>query len=136
MEGHGDLRRAEAQDADDLVARRRADRRGDADAHRPGQPAPDRPRAVEGGVHGRERRAPGVQEAGARGGQAHLPRRALQQRDPELALELSHGLRHGLLAEVQPLGGAGEVQLLRHGDERAQAAQLRHGGRPRPAVVA
>ena len=41
-----------------------------------------------------------------------------------------------LLAEVQPLGGAGEVELLGHGHERPQLAQLRHPRRPRRRVVA
>ncbi|CAA9470093.1 MAG: hypothetical protein AVDCRST_MAG30-37 [uncultured Solirubrobacteraceae bacterium] len=135
-EGHGDLRGAVAQDARRLVARRRPDGRADADPHRSGEAAPDRPGALERGVGGGERLAAGVEERLARRRQAHLARRALEQGDAELALEQLHGLRHALLTEVQPLPGAGEVELLGHRDERPQLAQLRHPRRPRRRVVA
>ncbi len=60
------------------------------------------------------------QETLARRGQPHVARRAVEQLDPQLALQPPHLLAHGGLAEQQPLGGAPEVQLLRDGDEAVQ----------------
>jgi hypothetical protein len=43
--------------------------------------------------------------------------RALEQPDAELGLELAHLLADRRLRDVEALGGAAEVQLLRDGDE-------------------
>jgi hypothetical protein len=65
-------------------------------------------------------------------GKPHLAGRSDEELDSEVAFELSdrgaeRGLRH-----VQSLRGPAEVQLLGHGDEVAQVAQLNH---VRPAVI-
>ena len=49
---------------------------------------------------------------------------ALHQPGAGKFLQLGEGLGHGGLAQRQPLGGAGQVALLRHGDEAAQVPQL------------
>ena len=66
-----------------------------------------------------EERAPGV-------GELHLAGRADEEIDPEVAFELSDRGAERRLGHVHPLRGAAEVQLLRHGDEVAQVAQLDH----------
>ena len=66
-----------------------------------------------------EERASGV-------GEPHLAGRADEEIDPEVALELPDRGAEGRLRHVHPLRGAAEVQLLRHGDEVAQVAQLDH----------
>ena len=108
------------------------------------QPAGGRPaeRAMADGERGRRARAarlrdgevelgdraPGASEQrGSRGGQLHPPRRAYEQDDSEIALELADRARERRLRHVQPLGGAAEVQLLGHRDEVAQLAQLDRG---------
>jgi hypothetical protein len=57
--------------------------------------------------------APGV-------GEPHLAGRAGEQVCPEVALELSDRGAERRLGHVQPLRGAAEVELFRHGDEVAQ----------------
>jgi hypothetical protein len=64
-----------------------------------------------------EQRAPGVRELDAAG-------RAVEERRPQLFLQLPDLRAERLLGEVQPRCGAGEVQLLRHRDERPQVTQL------------
>ena len=67
----------------------------------------------------REERATGV-------GEPHLAGRAVEELDAEVALELADRSAERRLGHVQALRGAAEVQLLRHGDEVAQMAQLDH----------
>ena len=62
----------------------------------------------------------GGQELAARGGQHHAARHALEQRDAELVLERLDLRADRRLADVQPLGGAGQVARA-----SATAAKLR-----------
>jgi hypothetical protein len=64
--------------------------------------------------------------AGAR--EPHLPRRALQQLDAALALELRDRLRHRLLGKVQLLRCAREVALLGDREKDAQMPQAQARG--------
>jgi hypothetical protein len=59
-------------------------------------------------------------------GEPHFPGRSDEEIDPEVAFELPDCGAQGRLRHVHPLRGAAEVQLLRHGDEVAQVAQLDH----------
>ena len=54
----------------------------------------------------------------------HAAMCAREELDAELDLELAHLLAHRRLGDVQPLGGAPEVQLLGHRHEVAQLAQI------------
>ena len=49
---------------------------------------------------------------------------AFEELDAQLGLERAHLLAHARLREMQSLGRAAEVQLLGHGDERAQMPEL------------
>jgi hypothetical protein len=49
---------------------------------------------------------------------------ALEELDAELDLELAHLLAHRRLGDVQPLGRAPEVKLLRHRDEVPQMPEF------------
>ena len=69
------------------------------------------------------RRAPQERVSGV--GELHLAGGADEEIDPEVALELSDRGAERRLGHVQ-LRGAAEVQLLRHGDEVPQVAQLDH----------
>jgi FMN-dependent NADH-azoreductase len=60
----------------------------------------------------------------SRGGQPHLPRAAVEQRDAELLLELAHRRAERRLGHVQALGRASEVALLGDGDEVPDESQL------------
>jgi hypothetical protein len=62
----------------------------------------------------------------ARGRQRHLPRRACEQRDAELLLQLANGLAESTLRDVQALRRVPEVAGLSHGGEVAEVAQF-HG---------
>ena len=100
---------------------RRAD---EADPQPPGlagvDPARGGDRAVELGEH-----RPGVaQERLAGRRQLDPPARAGQQREPELVLQRPDLLAERRLGDVQPRGGAPEVQLLGDGDEITQLAKF------------
>jgi hypothetical protein len=69
-----------------------------------------------------EERASGVREL-------HLAGGADEEGDSEIALELSNRGAERRLGHVQPLRGAAEIELLGHGGEVAQVAQLDHGSR-------
>lgn len=56
--------------------------------------------------------------------QAHPPRGAVEEADPQLVLESGDLTTQDLLGHEQPRRGTPEVKLLGHGDEVAQAAQL------------
>ncbi len=71
------------------------------------------------------RRARGSSAAPA-GLSDHAALRALEQLGPQLALQPLDGQAQRWLRHVQPLRGAAEVQLLGHGNELAQRAQLDH----------
>ena len=71
-------------------------------------------------------------------GEAHLPRRALQQLGPELALEFADRDAERRLRHVQAVRGAAEVQLLANRREVVQVPMLNHrsgGERAVSAVV-
>jgi hypothetical protein len=70
----------------------------------------------------RERPPRALQERASGVGQLHLPGGADEEVDPEVAFELSDRRAKRWLGHVQPLRGAAEVQLLRHGDEVPQVA--------------
>ena len=95
----GDAQRAQLAAAGAL---RLLDRRGDRREDRPGV---------------QEQRAPGIRQLDA-------ARRPMEERRAQLVLELADLRAERLLRQVQPSRGAGEVQLLGHGDERAQVTQL------------
>jgi hypothetical protein len=120
------LGRVAAQRLDRLLEIDRAHRRRGADTDRAGQAVARLAGGGERRLSGGQRRTPGLEQRGARCGQAHVVGRALDELDAELALELAHGLRHRLLAYEQPLGRAGEAQLFGDGDERAQLAEVGH----------
>src|SRR5690606_4540740 len=100
---------------------RRADEADGEPAHlpAPGLPRhPLRPLRVpqdEAGL-GEERRA--------RGGEVHLPRRALEQPDPELVLQRAQLPAQPRLVDAEPGRGPGEVQLLREDDDVAELVQI------------
>jgi hypothetical protein len=56
--------------------------------------------------------------------QAHPPRGAVEEADPQFVLEPGDLATQDLLGHEQPGRGASEVKLVGHGDEVAQAAQL------------
>ena len=58
------------------------------------------------------------------GRELDAPARPDQQREPELVLERADLLAQRRLGDVQALGGAAEVQLLRDRDEVAKLAQF------------
>ena len=93
------------------------------------------PAALGRGAGGRERALELAQSAGQRGGQlaagigqAHGAARAVGQHDAELVLEAADVAAERRLRDVEAHGGAPEVQLGRQRLERAQIAQLDHGG--------
>ena len=61
-------------------------------------------------------------------GELHLAGRAGEELDPQITLELSNRRAERGLRHVHPFRGAAEIQLLRHGDEVPQVAQLDHAG--------
>ena len=65
----------------------------------------------------------------ARLGQLDVPRRAHEQLDAQLGLELPDRLAQRRRGHVQPVGRTREAQLLGDGDEVAQMAQLGHDDR-------
>jgi hypothetical protein len=86
----------------------------------------------------REHRPRLAEQHGADVGELDSTGAPLEQLDPELRLQRADLLGERLLGDVQPPGRAGEVALLRDGDEVAQLAQLRRhavhgrkGHRPR-----
>ena len=69
--------------------------------------------------------AAGVTQEGLAGrGQLHAAAGALEQPHPELGLQRGDLLAERRLGDVQPGGGAPEVQLLGDGDEIAKLAQF------------
>ena len=65
-----------------------------------------------------------VQEAIAGHCKAHFTGRSLEEFHPQGMLQPADQARQRRLRDVQALGGAVEIQLLGHGDERSQLAQL------------
>ena len=74
----------------------------------------------------RQRAPRSLKERATGVGEPHLAGRSGEEIDPEVAFELSDRGAERRLGHVHPLRGAAEVQLLRHGDEVAQVAQLDH----------
>lgn len=68
-----------------------------------------------------------VQKGFARLGQHHALGRAVEQQHAQFVLELLDLVRQGGLRDVQPFGGAREVERTRQGIEITQMPQL-HGG--------
>jgi hypothetical protein len=92
---------------------------------------------LEGLVVEGEQLAGAQQQALAVGGERDLAGGAGEQGQAELPLEAGDVAAEGLLGQVEPGGGAGEVQLLGDRDEVAQQAQVqlarhRPGTSPRP----
>ena len=69
-----------------------------------------------------------LHEHAARLGELHLALGAVEQLDPELFFELADLMAERRLAEMQPLGGAAEVQGFCQRDDVAKVSQL-HCGR-------
>jgi hypothetical protein len=66
-------------------------------------------------------------------GELHTAGGAAEQLHVELALQVLHLRAQRLLDREQPACRSGEIELLRHGDERAQVPQLEvvgHGVSP------
>ena len=82
------------------------------------------PRVLLRGARGREDRVGSVEQHLARRQQLDAARRAPQQGRPDVGLEAADELGQRRLRHVQPGRGAAEVQLLSHGDERVQLADL------------
>ncbi len=110
------------------------DRAGDAAGQRPRE-AHAQPSALAGARGARDLSgAVGAGQQLARLAEQRASRRrqhgaatvALEQLDAELGLERPDLLADARLGEVQPVGGAAEVKLLRDRDERAQLPEL-HG---------
>ena len=59
-----------------------------------------------------------------RGRDLDAPLRAMEERESQLLLELADLLAERRLRDAEAAGGAPEVQLLRHGEEVAQVAEL------------
>jgi hypothetical protein len=76
-----------------------------------------------------EQRAAALEEARASGGDGHALRAAVEQLDPEGALEPADLARQRRLGEVEALRRAAEVPLLGDGDEGPEHLQV-HGRRP------
>jgi len=81
-------------------------------------------RRADGALGLREHLADLVGERLARGRDLDAPLRAMEEREPQLLLELANLLAERRLRDAEPAGGASEVQLLRHGEEVAQVAEL------------
>ena len=75
----------------------------------------------------RQRGARLVEQRAARVGQLDAVRRAVEERDAPLALQVADRRRDGGLDDVQAIGGARERALLGDGDEGLEVAQLHHG---------
>ena len=71
-----------------------------------------------------------LEQGGARDGELDAARAAVEELDPELLLESAHLLAYGGLRDVQPIGGAAEVQFLGDGDEVPQMPELNRGSSP------
>ena len=123
MQGQADQRKALAVAVDDGGEQRRErGREGEADAQLAGLAAFG-PARRHGGLLGQRQDAPGVvEEQSARLRQAHPALAALEQLRAQLRLQRLDLLAQRRLADVQALGGAGEVQFLGDGDEIAQVA--------------
>ena len=65
-----------------------------------------------------------LEKSGAGIGQGNRPLGALEQQDAEPTLQLLDLLRQRGRADVQALGGTGEVQLLGDGDEIAELSEF------------
>jgi len=88
-------------------------------------------RQVEHAVKVVQDPARGLEQAPARGGQAHAAAGAVEQAHPELCLKLAYTLGDRRWRDVQPPGGPGEVQLLGHSDEEGQVPAVH----PRPSPM-
>jgi len=69
-----------------------------------------------------------LHEHAARFGELHLSLGAMEELDAEFLFELPDLMAERRLAEMQPLGGAAEVQRLGQRDDVAKVAQLHPGG--------
>ena len=103
----------------------------DVGRQRGAQAAERRPRAPgPSAPAGRRRcasRVPRLGQQRATGRRQRDPARAAREElDAELALEPADALAQRRLSHVQALGGAAEVELLRHGDEVPEVAQQVH----------
>jgi hypothetical protein len=72
----------------------------------------------------RERESCLGEKRAAGSGEGNASRHTLEQRRPELALEVADLPTQWRLRDVQPLGGAAEVQFFGDGDEVAEVAEL------------
>ena len=82
------------------------------------------PRGAQRVVHPGQQRRRRLEQRAARRGQLDAARRALEQARAHALLELADLRAQRRLREMQPLGRAGEVELLRDRDERAQMPEL------------
>ena len=81
-------------------------------------------RRVDGAVGAGQDGARVFQELGAGLGQFDAARQAQEQRRADLALQLLDLLAQRRLADTEPRGGAGEVQLVGDHGEIAQVSQF------------
>ena len=82
-----------------------------------------------GGVRGlRQDDARLLHEHAARFGELYLALGAVEELDPELVFELPDLMAERRLTQIQPLGGAAEVQRLGQRDDVAKVTQLHPGG--------
>ena len=65
-----------------------------------------------------------LHEHAARLGELHLALGAVEKRNPEFLFELPDLMAEGRLTEIEPLGGAAEVQRLGQSNDVAKVAQL------------
>jgi hypothetical protein len=85
----------------------------------------------QGRAFGQAQDATGLQQEGAAGrGQPHRTAGAVQQGDPEDALQQLDLTAQRWLGHVQPLGGAAEVKFFGRGHETAQLTQFEHRKAP------
>ena len=78
-------------------------------------------------LHGQQNAARALRDAGARGGEEHAGRGALDQDDAELRLELADLHAHRRLGDLAARGGLAEMQRLGERREVAQLLEGRHG---------
>lgn len=86
--------------------------------------APETARGIDGAVGAGQDGARVLQELGAGLCQFDAARQAQEQRRADLALQLLDLLAERRLADAQPRGGAGEMQLVGDHGEIAQVSQF------------
>jgi hypothetical protein len=124
--GDGDVRQCLARDADQPRSGLVADARRVADANAAALAGGERAHVLPERV-GVARERPAALEQVAPGlGQRDLVRRAVQQLDPELALEQPDLPAHRRLRDVQLVGGAAEALGARDGNEVPEPAKVEH----------